>query len=213
VQAVTNQLGMLADDRTLKDLMGETLYDEAAAMAASVDIPFDMLDKTEPWFAAITIEQMALMRIGFNPLYGIEMHMAMKASQDGKPISGLETVEQQLAFLDGLSPDAQNELLMQTLSESGNIESIMDELIRAWREGDVEYLEETMLSDMQDYAEIYEAIVVRRNQDWVDSIAELLDDEDDYLVIVGALHLVGEDGVPALLSARGIRARQMNESL
>ncbi|MDJ0939579.1 MAG: TraB/GumN family protein [Woeseiaceae bacterium] len=213
IQSISNRLGMLPEGKTLRDVMGDELYREAAGMATAIDIPFEMLSRTEPWFAAITIEQMALLRIGFNPLYGIEMHMAMKASQDNKEIEGLETVEQQLTFLDSLSLDAQKDLLMQTLAESGEIELIMDDLIQAWRHGDVAWLEEQVLKEMTGFDELYDAIVVRRNQAWVESIVELLDDEDDYLIVVGALHLVGEDGVPALLSARGIRTGQMNESL
>lgn len=213
MQAATNRLGIIQDERTLKDFMGEALFEKAARAAMALDIPFDMLMKTEPWFAAITIEQLALMRIGFNPLYGVEMHMTMKATQDGKTIDGLETIEEQLAFLDGLSVDAQNDLLMQTLAQGGNIEMLMDDMVRAWRNGDVDFMEETMLEDMAQYPELYESIVVDRNRRWVDAIEELLDDADDYLIIVGALHLVGEDGVPALLSERGIRIGQLHEPL
>lgn len=213
VQVSTNRLGVIHDDRTLRDFMGDELYEQALEAANQLDIPFEMLSKTEPWFAAITVEQLALARIGFNPLYGVEMHMTMKASQDGKPIEGLETIEEQLAFLDNLSLDAQNNLLMQTLVESKNIEALMDDMIRAWRIGDVEYMKDTILDDMAQYPELYKAIVVDRNRRWVDMIDRLLDDSDDYLIVVGALHLIGEDGVPALLAKRGVRIGQLNESL
>lgn len=212
MQTSTNRLGMIQDERTLEDYMGESLYRQAAAAANDLDIPFDMLSKTEPWYAAITIEQLVLLRIGFNPLYGVEMHLAMKAAQDGKSIAGFETVDEQLAFLDGLSVDAQNELLMQTLTEGGEISALMDDMIRAWREGDIAYMEENMLRDMAQYPELYKSIVVDRNEHWVSEIVDLLDDADDYLIVVGALHLIGKDGVPALLSKRGIRIGQMHES-
>lgn len=212
VQASTARLGVLGGDKTLRDIMGDRLYSQAQVKADELDIPFDMLSKSEPWLAAITIEQMALMRIGFNPLYGIEMHMAMKASQDKKPVDGLETIDEQLNLLDGLSIEAQNDLLMQTLLEGDNIQSMMDEMIQAWRHGDVAYIQDTMLKDMAQHPELYRALVVDRNRRWVSTIEKLLDKEDDYLVVVGALHLVGDDGVPALLNERGIRSRQMHES-
>ncbi len=212
LQASTNRLGVIQDERTLKDFLGEARYNEAAAAAREMDIPFEMLDKTEPWFAAITVEQLALMRIGFNPLYGIELHMTMKATQDGKEVTGLETIDEQLAMLDGLSIEAQNDLLLQTLAEGGNIKAFMDDMIRAWRVGDVDYLESNMLDDMARYPELFNAIVVNRNRRWVTAIEALLDDEDDYLVVVGALHLVGDVGVPALLEKRGIRIGQLHES-
>lgn len=213
MQASTIRLGVIHDDRTLKDFLGSARYDEAAAAAREMDIPFEMLNKSEPWYAAITIEQLALTRIGFNPLYGIEMHMAMKATQDGKNIAGFETIDEQLEFLDGLSIEAQNDLLMQTLAESNNIEALMDDTIRAWRAGDIEYLETNILDDMAKYPELFNVIVVDRNRRWVDAIEALLDDDDDYLIVVGALHLVGDVGVPALLSKRGVRIGQLHEPL
>ena len=212
LQASTNRLGVIQDERTLKDFLGEARYRAAAEAAHALDIPFEMLDKAEPWFAAITVEQLALMRIGFNPLYGIELHMTMKATQDGKEVTGLETIEEQLGMLDGLSIEAQNELLLQTLAESGNLETFMNDMIRAWRTGDVEYLETNMLDDLADYPELFDTIVVDRNRRWVSDIEALLDDDDDYLVVVGALHLVGEVGVPALLRERGVQIGQLRES-
>ena len=210
-QATINRLGMLDDESSLRELMGEELYAEALVAAEALDIPLDMLEKTEPWFAALTVEQLALMRIGFNPAHGIEMHMLSRASEDGKPVHGFETIEQQLGLLDGLSLDAQRDLLMQTLDEGANIREIMDQLIEAWRSGNTGYLEDQLLAEIARYPELYKTIVADRNKNWVNTIDKLLGDDQDYLVIVGALHLVGEDGVPALLERRGFGVNQMYE--
>jgi uncharacterized protein YbaP (TraB family) len=210
-QATITRLGMLEEGISLRDVMGEELYAEAAAAASELQIPLEMLDRTEPWYAAITVEQLVLARIGFNAAYGVEMHLLRKASGDGKEILGFETLEQQLGYLDGLSLEAQRKLLMQTLTEGAAIREIMDDLILAWRSGDIDYLEQTLLDDLSGYPELYDTIVADRNRLWVDTIDELLDDGEDYLVIVGALHLVGEDGVPRLLEQRGIRITQMHE--
>ena len=211
MQSTINRLGMLDEGTSLRDVMGDDLYAEAMAVAAELDMPLEMLERTEPWFAAITVEQLALARIGFNPSYGVEMHLLRKATRDRKPILGFESVEQQLAYLDGLSLDAQRDLLMQTLTESAAIREIMDDLILAWRSGDIDYLEQSLLEDVSGYPELYDTIVANRNRLWVDTIDELLEHEDDYLVVVGALHLVGEDGVPQLLQQRGVRITQMHE--
>ena len=210
-QATINRLGMLDEDQSLRDVMGEDLYDDALLAADALDIPLDMLAQTEPWFAAITVEQLALTRIGFNPMYGIEMHMMAKAIQDGKTIQGFESVEEQLEFLDGLSLEAQRDLLMQTLAEGANIRDIMDRLIAAWRMGDIAYMEENLLADIANYPELYESIVADRNRNWANTIDKLLGDDEDYLVIVGALHLIGEDGLPRLLEGRGYSVNQLRE--
>ncbi|MDJ0918236.1 MAG: TraB/GumN family protein [Woeseiaceae bacterium] len=212
MQSLISELGRLTDGRTLADIMGPELYAEAQVAAAAMDIPLDLLAQTEPWLAAITIEQMALARIGFNPRFGIEMHVMAKAAQDGKTIDGLETIEEQLGFLDGLSVESQRDLLMQTLSEGMNIETMMDALITAWRHGDIDFFEDNVLDEMLAYPELYRAIVADRNERWVTHIDRLLEQEDDYLVVVGALHLVGPDGVPQLLEARGEQVRQLQQS-
>lgn len=208
---LVNELGMIADGGSLQEIMGPALYGEAVDYASQLEIPIEMLGETEPWLAAITIEQMMMLRIGFKPKYGIEFHLTAMADRDEKEILGFETAREQLEFLDGLSMSAQRSLLMQTLQESLSIEEDINLLINAWRHGDVDYFEETLLTEMRKYPELYKTLVVDRNEAWVEKIKKLTAEKEDYLVVVGALHLVGEDGVPALLSKQGISADQLNE--
>jgi uncharacterized protein YbaP (TraB family) len=208
---LVNELGVISDGTSLRDYMGRELYTEAAEYATRLNIPIDMLSETEPWLAAITVEQMMLLRIGFNPRYGIEYHLSAQASEDRKEIRGFETAREQLEFLDRLSLPAQRSLLIQTLRESLSIEQDLNLLIDAWRNGDIAYLEKTMLANMRQYPELYKTLVVDRNTAWLEKIKNLTKEKDDYLVVVGALHLVGEDGVPARLSASGISVHQLSE--
>ena len=208
---LVSELGMIGDGGSLQEIMGPTLYSEAVDYAARLEIPLEMLGEIEPWLAAITVEQMMLLRIGFNPQYGIEFHLSAMAGKDEKEIIGFETAREQLEFLDGLSMPAQRSLLMQTLQESLSIEEDINLLINAWRYGDIDYFEETLLTEMRKYPELYKTLVVDRNRAWVEKIKKLTTEKDDYLVVVGALHLVGEDGLPALLSKQGISADQLNE--
>ena len=209
-QAVISQLGMI-EDGSLSELMGPEAYAEAQAYAERANIPLALLENSEPWLAAITVEQLMLTRIGFNPDFGIESTLATKAAEDGKEILGLETVRQQLELLDGLSLGAQRALLLQSLEESLEIQQLMDDLIHAWRHGDVEFLEGVMLDGIEKHPELYRAVVAERNRGWFARIVELLADSEDYLVVVGALHLIGEDGLPALLDENGYRVVQLRE--
>jgi len=210
-QSAFTKYGVLHDDRTLHDLMGDDLYEEALAAADAIDIPLDMLKKTEPWYAAMTIEIMMLSRIGFNPALGIEMHMMSKATGDGKPIEGFETVEEQIQFLDGMSLQAQQDMLLSTLTESAKLGEMMDDLINAWRHGDIAQLEADMLDELAKHEELNKALVTDRNSRWVEHIEDLLDDDDDYLIIVGALHLIGPRGVPSQLKGIGYDVQQLSE--
>ncbi len=210
-QALATELGLIKDDRVLRDLMGPRLYAEAESMANELQIPLQLLEKSEPWYAAINVEVIMLMRIGFNPMHGIEFHLSEMARRDNKEIIGLETTRQQLEFLDNLSPRSQRDLLMQTLADSKKISEIMDQMVEAWYFGDIDFLERSMLAEMQDFDELHEVIVVKRNRNWTNKIQELLKEKDDYLIIVGALHLIGEEGVPHLLSQRGHKVIQMHQ--
>ncbi len=84
-------------------------------------------------------------------------------------------------------------------------------MVDAWRYGDIEFLENSLLADMQEFDELHQAIVVDRNRNWVVRIEDLLREKDDYLIIVGALHLVGDQGVPNLLSQRGFDVIQLHQ--
>jgi len=210
-QTAFTTYGILHDDTTLRDLMGAKLYEQAVIAADAIDMPLDMLSKTELWYAAMTIEVMMLNRIGFDPTLGIEMYMMAKAQNDGKRIDGFETVEEQIQFFDGMSIQAQRDMLMSTLTESAELGETMDELVDAWRHGDVAHLESGMLDDLAKHEELNKALITDRNKRWVDRIETLLDDDDDYLIVVGALHLIGPDGVPEQLERSGYRVQQLSE--
>jgi uncharacterized protein YbaP (TraB family) len=210
-QAIATELGLIQDGRVLRDLMGPEMYAEAESLAEALQIPLQLLEKSEPWYAAINVEMMMLMRIGFNPMHGVEFHLSEFAKRDNKEISGLETTRQQLEILDNLSLESQREMLIQTMSDSTELTKIMDEMINAWFYGNIEFLEKNLLADMQDLEELHEAIVVNRNRNWVEKIQDLLEEKDDYLIIVGVLHLVGEEGVPQLLSQRGHEVTQLRQ--
>ncbi|MDH5454809.1 MAG: TraB/GumN family protein [Gammaproteobacteria bacterium] len=210
-QAAFNRAGVMTDGRTLRDLLGEEAFATASEAAAIIDIPLDMLEQSKPWLAAMTVELLMLYRIGFNPMLGVEMTMTRRAAADGKPIEGLETVDEQLSFLDGLPIEAQRKMLLQTLAEGAALSESIDELIDAWHRGDTAALEEALLTATVGQEELREVLISSRNRRWAETVAAWLDDEQDYLVVVGALHLVGPEGVPALLEKRGFGIHQLSE--
>jgi uncharacterized protein YbaP (TraB family) len=210
-QVLSNELGLIHDGRELRDLLGEAYYAEAEELADKAQIPLGLMANAEPWFAAMNVEIMLLMRMGFNTALGIESHLTELAAGDGKEILGFETLRQQLEFLDNLSPDAQRDMLLQALAEGADMNDLMDGMIDAWRRGDVTFMEDNLLADMQDYPELNQVIVIDRNVNWTNRIEDLLDDQQDYLIVVGTLHLVGEQGVPELLEARGHEVTQLHQ--
>ena len=88
----------------------------------------------------------------------------------------------------------------------------VDDLVSAWRHGDTATLEAGLLDSMGEQEALMAALVTDRNRRWAKTIATWLDDDRDYLVVVGALHLIGNDGVPALLEEAGYGIQQLRET-
>jgi len=212
VMRTFRELGVLQGDVKLRHLLGDELFAQASAAAAATNIPLELLEHSEPWLAAITVQEMLAMRVGFSGELGIEQYLTNKALEDGKPINGLETVSEQLGFLDGLPMEAQSQWLVHSLVDGLRIEMIVDQLVEAWRVGDIAYLERELLHEARMSPELHAAILVQRNLNWIDRIVDYLDDDEDYLIVVGAAHLVGDDGVIELLLQRDVDVSQLGMS-
>jgi len=206
------EFGVLQGATRLRDLMGSELHAQAAAAAEATAVPLELLQDSEPWLAAITVQELLAMRAGFSGELGVERYLSDKAANDGKPIIGLETVAEQLGYLDGLAMDAQNQWLVHSLVDGLRIEMLADQLVTAWRVGDIDYLERELIHEAKMSPEVHDAVLVQRNRSWIDKIIDYLDDQEDYLVVVGAAHLVGDEGVVDLLAKRGVAISQLGIS-
>ncbi len=209
VSAVMFARGTPPEGETLASLMGADDYARAREAAAAAGVDLDRMQGAEPWYAALTLTQMLLMREGYDPRQGLDAHMAALARRDGKPVAGLETFEEQIAFFDSLPLALQSDMLLESLAEIEDLEAGMDRTVAAWRRGDTGYLADELLEELRRYPDLYDRLVTERNRKWTPRIAALLEREGDFLVVVGALHLVGPDSVIAMLAAEGIAAEQL----
>ena len=207
IMQITQEKGMLADGRSLKELMGRD-YDKAARHAQEIGLDLGMLATTKPWLAALTVVQLQLIKLGYDQQHGVEMHFVRKAQQDGKEIHGLETMRYQLEMLDDLPESSQADFLLQTLSEAAEMEKEMESIMAAWRAGDADSVGKQMLAELQKLPGLYHTLIVNRNENWVDTVHDLLRSEKDYLVVVGAGHLAGKDSLVKKLEQLGYDAEQ-----
>lgn len=168
-------------------------------------IPPQALQMFEPWFAGLMISITEMTKMGLDPKLGLDAHFAESAKRAGKPTAGLETGAQQIAFLDGMSKDEQLQMLAEALDESEEGRAEMEKLHRQWREGDEQGIWEGMAAEMQArYPKLYQHVNVERNDAWVPKLEQRLKtDKDDTLVVVGALHTLGKDGIVQKLKAKG----------
>jgi uncharacterized protein YbaP (TraB family) len=209
VQTIMLDKAIDPNGRGLEDLLDSRSYRKAQRLAAAVDIDLSTMRQYEPWYAALQITQLRLMQLGFDGSFGVETQILMQAIQHGKDLGGLETLEAQLDSMDSLPMDAQREFLMVTLEEAAAAGEMLDEIIDAWKSGDTAELEDNLLRDLSANSQLYDQLIVQRNRNWTKSIVSFTEDSRNYLIVVGALHLVGDDSVLKMLNDAGFSTRQI----
>lgn len=202
-QQTTLQLGLLPDSQTLESELGPETYRKVVDQAGSVGLDAAVLNHFRPWLAAMTLVQLQLLKQGLDPASGVEQRLVTRAAADHKEIIGLETLEEQLGFLAGLPQAQQREFLLYSVEDADNASAEIEELLGAWRTGDTRTLQRILADGLEKYPDLYRPLTVDRNRHWIANIEKYLDDTDDYLVVVGAMHLVGKDSVIDLLEKRG----------
>ncbi len=198
----------LPPGRTLRDVLGLADFTTADVKANAIGVDLGLFAQFEPWVAALAVVQAQISHLGLDADQGVEQYLLRLALRDKKEVRGLETLSDQLGVLDGLPLERQGKFLLMSLEESSEMPDQLDGMIGAWRRGDAAELAKVLGEEFGDFPDLYQSLIVNRNRNWTTQIRELLDDEDDYLIVVGALHLVGEDSVFEMLSEHDIVARQ-----
>jgi len=163
----------------------------------------ERLQMFEPWFVGLMVSMTEMTRQGLDPKLGLDQHFIDAAGFAGKRTGGFETGAQQIAFLDGMDRDEQLQFLDEALSQAEGDE--LQRLHAYWRAGDADAIRDEMATDMRErFPKLYQHINVERNDAWLPKIEQMLatPGTDDTLVVVGALHLLGEDGVVEKLRAK-----------
>jgi hypothetical protein len=208
VQSEMLSSALLPAGNTLPEVLGRQRYERALALAHDIGVDLATFDQFAPWFAAETISAMQLTQLGFQPESGVEMYFMERARSDGKSVEGLETVHDQISVFQNMSLDAQAEYLVSSLEQAHDLPKQVDSMVRAWQHGDTRWFETELQSDLGRDSALYQSVLGARNRKWVPKIEALLNDDKNYLVIVGTGHLVGQGSVIDLLKKDGIGATQ-----
>jgi uncharacterized protein len=202
--------GALPPGSSLRSVLGEQRYSRVSAAAADLGLPAELLDKQAPWVVAIELTDLEYVHLGFDPQQGVEEQLVQRAHADGKPTAGLETLDGELGGLAALPREDQLRLLDQTLDELKESPQEMREVLTAWRQGDAPKLATLLSTEYRAFPALYQPLVSARNQRWLPQIEQLLKGSGNALVVVGALHLVGEGGLLELLRKDGYAPVQLN---
>jgi len=196
--------GMLPDGVSLEDVLGEEKYARASELASANGYDLNQMAMLRPWLIALALTVEEFSRMGYTAEHGVETYFLNRAEDEHKSIVELESLQFQIGLFDELEESIQVDFLMQTLEEIDTMEAQIEALISAWESGSLDDLEAALMEDFDEYPELYKRIVTDRNHDWIDDLRDMLDNkEKDYFVAVGALHMVGEEGVVELLREKG----------
>jgi len=222
---LVTELGVTPDAATAQPLIikygvnatGPTLTeklpaDKRAAFAkavADLGLPLAVIDRLDPWLASVQMSMLALVKQGYNPQSGVEeaLHNAAKAA--GKPISGLETMEEQFSFFDSLSEEAQIKYLIETVDKLAEAGPILDKMVDEWAAGDADGLAALMNEGFSGTPEVAKKLLADRNARWAAWIDTRLEKPGIVFVAVGAGHLAGKDSVQSYLAERKIKATRI----
>ena len=199
------------DGRTLRTVLNEEAYQALSDYVASagLPIPLAMMQTFKPGLLISTLSVLELQKLGFSP-QGVDMFFHTRAMGDGKDRGQLETLDQQLALLASLGDGYESDYVMYSLEDFKDMESQLETMVSSWRAGDLSVLEEQFVGSMGEFSdELYQGLLVDRNQDWLPLIEAMFEQEGTEFVLAGVAHMVGEDGLLAMLESRGYEVTQV----
>jgi uncharacterized protein YbaP (TraB family) len=199
-----------ANDALEKHVSPET-FEWVKKETEGLGIPLELLDKQKPWFLAMTLVSLESIKLGLDPNLGIDKYFLSKA-EGKKKILELESLDYQIRLLSGFSEKDQELFLIYTLKDLNVMEQEVGRLIQAWVSGDAQAVESILarsVSEDKRLSAILEKLIFERNRRMVAKIEDFLRTKETYFVIVGAGHLVGNQGILKLLGGKGYLIEQL----
>jgi len=201
---------MYAPPDNIENHVAPTLLARVVEVGAAYGIPFEQLRQMKPYLLMFTLTSLEYARLGYSAQQGLESHFSQAARSQGKRIVSLESMAQQMQMLDRLSPELQTAMLQITVDEIENNEvaGLVAQMIDAWKSGNIEILDEVLRVEERRLPdslanEFHERFLTDRNVNMARQIEAMLDSKEREFVAVGALHMVGDDGIVAILEQRG----------
>ena len=197
------------DERSLRTVLSDEAYTALSAYTQTAGLPIAMLEKFKPGLLISTLQILVFQSMGFTP-QGVDAFLHTRALSDGKAEGQLETVQEQIGFIAAMGEGNESEFILLSLRDLAETGDVIDGMIGAWRSGDAEGLSELFVEDMKVEAPaLYDTLLLQRNLKWVPQIDKMLQDADTEFVLVGAAHIVGENGLLDLLSQQGYEINQL----
>ncbi len=203
---------MLGPNETLEARLGKSLYEQTRAETAKLGVPEAAIAGMKPWGVMLVLAATKLQQLGFTPDAGIDNYLIQKASVGGKQIVELESGDQQLAMMDGLSARLQNAMLADFVANIESTPQVIGDIVIAWKKGDANgafALNQKGFTDSEAKREFDDKFLYQRDVAMTRKIEELLRQPGPHFIAVGSLHLVGPKSIVEQLKAKGYRVEQI----
>lgn len=207
---ITMDKAKYKNNTTLKDHISEETYKLAEKKLDELGMSLKYFDNFKPWFLAMTVTSMELVKMGLDPNLGIDKYFINKAGD--KKILELEGIGFQMDMFDSFSDIENDKFLLSCLREASVFGKEIDTIIEAWKSGDTVSLEKVLISNRKDLPgmeKLFKIILDDRNIRMVTKIESYFKSGDTYFIIAGAAHLVGEKGIIKILENKGYKLKQI----
>jgi len=194
--------------KSLKDAISKKTFNKLKNYLAERSIPIESLLNFKPSMVVLVITVIELKKMGMVDI-GVDEYFHNKAKQAGKITEYFETVDEQLDFIRTMGQGNEDAMLLSSIDDMSRMETTMNDIKSAWLKGDETKMVEVGLTEMiRDYPGIYQSLLVKRNNNWMPHIERMMSDRKVEMVLVGALHLVGKDGLLQQLRNKGYTVKQ-----
>jgi uncharacterized protein len=209
-ESLTALLGAMATDQPpLLERVPPERRERLRQIVENTPLPMAVYDRMKTWAAAMTLGLSRLDRLGVEQENGVEVRLSALWPRTERRLIGLESANDQTAFLDTLSEATQRQWLAALAEDEQEEMEEFNEVLRAWTSGDVETIARLDLEDEGDDAELREVLLRRRNARWVEWLRSRLERPGTVFFAVGAAHLAGEDSVQDMLAQAGLRTERI----
>lgn len=200
-----------SDERTIASELTPVTYKALEDFLLSRQIPISHFKKYQPWGLSIIITVMEYQRLGMVSALGVDNYFNEKAKADKKTTLSLETLDQQLGFLQSLAQIDPNETIEYTLKDVETLPQWIQTMKMAWRKGDIEaFTQMGPVKDMKtQFPKVYHALIINRNNNWMKQLPTLMNNHKKEFILVGALHLNGEKGLLNQLKKQGFTVKHL----
>ena len=200
--------GMFQDGRTFNQVVSRETAALVEQKLKNTPLALGLIQPMKPWMVMLMLEAIGSQAAGLDPNLGLDKHFYDLAGTAGKEVIGLETAESQIDRFDKMPEPMQEQLLRSELAEMETEQSGLRELLTAWQTGNAPAIEKMLLGSFKQNPAAYESLITERNRNWMPQLDACLKRTSPCFVVVGAAHLVGPEGLLALLQQRGYRIQQ-----